>query len=240
MVDVFQQPSPAIRASGEVLSERTLPVSTLADICAEHVRGPIEFLKIDVECHEKSVLLGADWLKWRPRVVLVESPEPDEVTELPGHWHQLLLKADYLFGMFERAEPLLPAGAKIAPCCRECAYRLMLSTNTSLTVPAPSVPWSRIPPWRGRTLADPTRGQRTYRCKPRCAAESQPRLVAADRGAITPDGAAWRRWRRASSGSCARSGCCSSNWCSRACRGGNALVRECPTLLMRPVPLIAG
>ncbi len=41
-------------AHGFVAEERRTPVSTLAAICREHVRGPIHFLKIDVEGAEAS------------------------------------------------------------------------------------------------------------------------------------------------------------------------------------------
>src|SRR5262249_61909031 len=58
--------------------ERTVPLRTLRSICAEYVRGPIDFLSVDVEGQEREVLAGADWSQYRPRVVLVESNRPEE------------------------------------------------------------------------------------------------------------------------------------------------------------------
>ena len=93
------------------LVERTVRVTTLARVCEQHVAGTIDFLKIDVDGHEREVLAGGDWARWRPRVVLVEAYRPQT-------WEPQLLAADYLFAVFDgvnrvyvRAEDrsLLPA-----------------------------------------------------------------------------------------------------------------------------------
>ena len=93
------------------LVERTVRVTTLARVCEQHVAGTIDFLKIDVDGHEREVLAGGDWARWRPRVVLVEAYRPET-------WEPRLLAADYLFAVFDgvnrvyvRAEDrsLLPA-----------------------------------------------------------------------------------------------------------------------------------
>lgn len=88
-------------AGAHAVHERQLPVTTLADLCAEHVSGEIDVLKIDVEGHERSVILGADWRRWRPRVVVVEATEPN--SPVPNHysWDPLLLEAGYLFATFD-------------------------------------------------------------------------------------------------------------------------------------------
>ena len=89
------------RAAGIPYAEREVEVLTLAQVCEEHVEGEIDFLSVDVEGHEHRVLLGADWKRWRPRVVLVEATEP--LTTVPSHdeWEPALLNADYLFATFD-------------------------------------------------------------------------------------------------------------------------------------------
>jgi FkbM family methyltransferase len=77
------------RLSGHELRQREIPVTTLARVCEEHVSGPIDFLKVDVEGFEREVLEGADFHRWRPRVVLVENSSADR-------WEHLMLGADYL------------------------------------------------------------------------------------------------------------------------------------------------
>jgi FkbM family methyltransferase len=79
----------------------TVPTATLAEMCERHVGRPIDFLKIDVEGHERAVIAGADWTRWRPRVVLVEATEPMSPTPSHQEWESQLLEAGYLFALFD-------------------------------------------------------------------------------------------------------------------------------------------
>jgi FkbM family methyltransferase len=85
----------------EQVAERPVRVSTLAQVCEQYVDGAIHFLSIDVEGYEQKVLQGADWSRWRPAVVLVESTKPN--TKIPSHqpWEALLLRAGYQFAYFD-------------------------------------------------------------------------------------------------------------------------------------------
>jgi FkbM family methyltransferase len=78
------------------LIERTISVSTLAQVCNQHVPAGVEidFLKVDVEGHEAEVIAGGDWDSWRPRIVLIES------TNLQA-WEPRLVGAGYLFAFFD-------------------------------------------------------------------------------------------------------------------------------------------
>ena len=71
------------------LREHQIPVTTLAQVCDEHVQGSIDFLKVDAEGLEREVLSGGDWTRWRPRIVVVEDAWPER-------WEHLLLDAGYL------------------------------------------------------------------------------------------------------------------------------------------------
>jgi FkbM family methyltransferase len=96
-----EEQAEVLRRQGYELVERSIPVTTLARICEPHAGRTINFLKIDVESHEREVLEGADWSRYRPRVVLVEATRP--YTNIPSyeHWEPLLLAADYLFAFFD-------------------------------------------------------------------------------------------------------------------------------------------
>ena len=74
----------------------TVRVTTLAQICERHVPPgqTIDFLKVDVEGLEGAVIAGADWARWRPRVVLVEVNHPET-------WEPRLLGSGYLFAAFD-------------------------------------------------------------------------------------------------------------------------------------------
>jgi FkbM family methyltransferase len=65
------------RGQGVAMVERSVPVTTLARVCEEHVSGPIDFLKIDAEGFEREVLLGSDFRRWRPRVLVIENSWPE-------------------------------------------------------------------------------------------------------------------------------------------------------------------
>jgi FkbM family methyltransferase len=81
-------------ARGMSFVKRTVPVTTLALVLEAHADCTVDFLKIDVESHEREVILGNDWTRWRPRVVLVEACTPEM-------WEPILLGADYLFAAFD-------------------------------------------------------------------------------------------------------------------------------------------
>lgn len=67
------------RDAGKDVRSHTVHSRTLTSICEEHVKGPIHFLKIDVEGHEETVLRGMDFSQWRPWIILIETldPRPD-------------------------------------------------------------------------------------------------------------------------------------------------------------------
>jgi FkbM family methyltransferase len=67
-------------------------VSTLAAICRDYVRRPIDFLKVDCEGWEKFVLKGADWDRFRPAVLIVEATEPGTSTPSWNEWEPHLIE----------------------------------------------------------------------------------------------------------------------------------------------------
>ena len=78
---------------------RTVPVRTLRDIFAEVDPPTIDFINIDVESHERQVLLGNDWSRWRPRVVAIEATLLGRFE--PGHhlWERTSSMACSVSGM---------------------------------------------------------------------------------------------------------------------------------------------
>ena len=88
-------------ARGYEIKTRTVAVRTLTEICASHAETPIHFLKVDVEGAERSVLAGADFERFRPWIVLVESTAPLSSVESYSDWERYLLDADYRFAYFD-------------------------------------------------------------------------------------------------------------------------------------------
>jgi FkbM family methyltransferase len=96
-----EEEAAVLRQRGHQLVEHLIPVTTLARVCEQTVGRTIDFLKIDVESHEREVLEGGDWSRFRPRVVLVEATRPGTNVLCYEQWEPVLLAADYLFAFFD-------------------------------------------------------------------------------------------------------------------------------------------
>jgi len=79
-----------------------VPALMLSDVidCHGPDAGDIDFLKIDVEGWEESVIASGDWARHRPRVLVIEAV--DDVGR-PTHeaWEPGLLEAGYCFALFD-------------------------------------------------------------------------------------------------------------------------------------------
>jgi FkbM family methyltransferase len=77
-----------------------IKVNNMSNICKKYVPSNIEiqFCKIDVESAEKFVLLGYDFINYRPKIFCIESLI-DLKTKIPEYkqWEYILFKNDYAF-----------------------------------------------------------------------------------------------------------------------------------------------
>jgi FkbM family methyltransferase len=90
------------RENGFEFDEISTEVVTLASICEMHAAGKsIDFLSVDVEGHEREVLEGADFSRFRPRVVLVEATRPNTTEPTHDRWEHLILDHAYRFAVFD-------------------------------------------------------------------------------------------------------------------------------------------
>lgn len=89
------------RGRGDVLTPVEVEVTTLAAVCEAWAVATIDFLKIDVEGFEAAAVRGADWTRFRPRVVVIEAIAP--VTHEPTYaeWEPVLLSAGYELVLFD-------------------------------------------------------------------------------------------------------------------------------------------
>jgi FkbM family methyltransferase len=68
----------------------------LADLCDRHVKDrTIDFMKIDVEGGELSVLQSGDWNRFRPRLLIVEATAVNSKEENWQNWEPILIEAGY-------------------------------------------------------------------------------------------------------------------------------------------------
>ena len=90
-----------MRDRGFACRETDVVVMTLADILDRHAPAVIDFLKIDVEGAEAQVLAGADFLRHRPRILVVEATAPMQSLATHAAWEPPLLRQGYLFAWFD-------------------------------------------------------------------------------------------------------------------------------------------
>lgn len=86
---------------GKSSTEIPLPVIPLAELCAAHAPASIDFLKIDVEGAEADVLRGADFSRFRPKVVLVEALAPFTLAPAWDAFEPLLTRHGYRYAFFD-------------------------------------------------------------------------------------------------------------------------------------------
>ncbi|MGB9366425.1 MAG: FkbM family methyltransferase [Xanthobacteraceae bacterium] len=75
----------------------TLPMATLAALCEQHAPTSFEFLKIDVEGAEADVLRGADFSRFRPKIIVVEAIKPLTLAPAWDEWEPLLAWHGYAY-----------------------------------------------------------------------------------------------------------------------------------------------
>jgi len=78
-----------------------LPITTLPLLCERYGVSDIDFLKIDVEGAEADVLMGNDWLKIRPKIIVAEALVPGSGEPAWCAWEPYLLAQDYEFTLFD-------------------------------------------------------------------------------------------------------------------------------------------
>ncbi len=75
----------------------TVPVTTLAALCEQHAPTAIDFLKVDVEGAEADVLRGADFTRFRPKVIVVEAIKPFTLAPAWDEWEPQLARHGYAY-----------------------------------------------------------------------------------------------------------------------------------------------
>jgi FkbM family methyltransferase len=86
---------------GKASKALTVPVTTLRALCEQHAPDEIDFLKIDVEGAERDILMGGDWNRFRPKVVVLEALAPVTMTPAWDAWEPLLTGQGYRFALFD-------------------------------------------------------------------------------------------------------------------------------------------
>jgi FkbM family methyltransferase len=86
---------------GATYQSMRMPMMTLPALCARYGISDIDFLKIDVEGAEADVLMGNDWRRIRPKVIVLEAIAPGSGEPAWSAWEPFLLAQDYEFTLFD-------------------------------------------------------------------------------------------------------------------------------------------
>jgi FkbM family methyltransferase len=89
-------------ARGAGRAAERVPAMLLSDVidCYGPDEGEIDFLKIDVEGGEAGVIASGDWMRHRPRVLVIEAVD-DKGNPTYEAWEPDLLGAGYRFALFD-------------------------------------------------------------------------------------------------------------------------------------------
>lgn len=94
---IAEHAATAEKETGRSAEVVRLPVTTLVALCEQHAAASFEFLKVDVEGAEADVLRGADFARFRPKVIVVEAIKPFTLAPAWDEWEPLLGRHGYAY-----------------------------------------------------------------------------------------------------------------------------------------------
>ena len=98
------------KTRGGTVIEYMVPVVTMNHIFEQHCPPSVDFLKIDIEGWEKTVIASCDWRRFRPRALVIEATKPatrpkswDDIDSIAmwDEWEPILLANRYVFAYFD-------------------------------------------------------------------------------------------------------------------------------------------
>jgi FkbM family methyltransferase len=91
----------ALTQFGKRADAITVPLTTLRALCTGQAPAAFDFLKVDVEGAEADVLLGGDWRRFRPKIVVVEALAPYTLAPAFAQWEPFLAEHGYSYVWFD-------------------------------------------------------------------------------------------------------------------------------------------
>lgn len=99
---LVRETTPLVAAKAGAIMSKTVRVTTLAALLDEHAREQhIHFLKIDAEGAEGAIILGNNWTRYRPEVIVVESTEPYTNKRRIETWQDRLSAVEFNLAYFD-------------------------------------------------------------------------------------------------------------------------------------------
>jgi FkbM family methyltransferase len=91
----------ALQQFGKGSEAITVPLTTLAELCAGQAPASFDFLKVDVEGAEADVFKGGDWRRYRPKLVVAEALAPYTLAPAYAEWEAHLAEHGYRYVWFD-------------------------------------------------------------------------------------------------------------------------------------------
>lgn len=113
-------------AATQIVSKSVEPLSALIDKAG---LSEIHFLKIDVEGAEPDVIAGLDLKRHRPKVILVEAVNPNNLEADVSAWEPCLVAAGYTYAFFDNLNRFYVAAEAAHLACR---------------LPSAPTPWDKV------------------------------------------------------------------------------------------------
>jgi FkbM family methyltransferase len=126
---------------GLKVNRLVVPITTLGQILEDHCPDGVDILKIDVEGLEGAIIGSTDWARFRPKLICVESVEPNSARPSWQRWEHFLVNANYRFATFDgansyycSAEDFGTLGQLSAPVCCNDRYRRATETDIAAAI----------------------------------------------------------------------------------------------------------
>tara|TARA_B100000614_G_C14528381_1_gene485470 strand:- start:624 stop:1532 length:909 start_codon:yes stop_codon:yes gene_type:complete len=85
-----------LEEQGHSVKIHEIPIMRLDEICARHFDArEIDFMKIDVEGGETELLMSGDWVRFRPRALVMEAVEVNGRKRVSDEWEHILTGNGY-------------------------------------------------------------------------------------------------------------------------------------------------
>lgn len=93
---IYSEIHPSVSARSKSRSHRRVPAMTLDTLAERHIGArQIDFLKIDAEGAEGTIIRSTNWTMLRPRIIVAESTEPFSTKRVDSEWVDLLERNGY-------------------------------------------------------------------------------------------------------------------------------------------------
>ncbi len=99
---IYEEIDPSVAARTKRVNSMVVPAMTMSTLIKDYLNNQkVDFLKIDAEGAEASIILNTNWNTFRPRIILAESTKPFTTERVDANWCLFLEKNGYIESYFD-------------------------------------------------------------------------------------------------------------------------------------------